>query len=95
MNQLEINEQIYDILKCLVHSSDLYSRDEVDLNAVAFLRKLGKMVVKKVKCPECGVEHYPYDLWGEYCNSECYDYHTGHKYRGSVTSPKGNVNGVS
>ena len=88
MNQLEINEQIYDILKCLVHSTDKYERDAVDLNTVALLRKLGKEIVMSVKCPECGEKHFPDKLYGEYCNSECYDYHCGHKFRPSTPTAK-------
>ena len=44
MSQQEINEQIYEILKCLVHSTDKYERDVVDLSTNAFVIKLGKMI---------------------------------------------------
>ena len=42
--QEEINEEIYTILKCLIHSDDHYNRGVVDLNANAFLERLGKML---------------------------------------------------
>ena len=79
MSQEEINEQVFDILKCIIHSSDLYEREQVDLSAVAFLRKLGTMIVKSVKCPECGKEHFPDEVFGAFCDSDCYAYHYGDK----------------
>ena len=42
--QDEINEEVHTILKCIVHSDDNYTRDVVDLNTVAFLERLGKML---------------------------------------------------
>ncbi len=42
--QEEINEEIYTILKCIVHSGDNYERGVVDLNTVAFLERLSKMI---------------------------------------------------
>ena len=54
--QEEINEEIYTILKCLIHSDDHYNRGVVDLNANAFLKRLEKMLhppqdetIKRVK----------------------------------------------
>jgi len=41
MTQQEVNRAIYDVLKCLIHSTDKYDRGVVDLNAVALLQKLG------------------------------------------------------
>lgn len=41
MTQKEINRGIYDVLKCIIHSTDNYERGVVDLNAVALLQKLG------------------------------------------------------
>jgi hypothetical protein len=41
MSQQEVNRAMYDVLKCLVHSTDNYERGVVDLNAVALLQKLG------------------------------------------------------
>ena len=42
--QEEINEEIYTILKCIVHSGDNYTRGVVDLNTVAFLERLSRML---------------------------------------------------
>lgn len=92
MSQEEINEQIYDVLTCLVHASDKYNREAIDLNAVALLRKLWRMLPRsKVKCPECGKEHTPDGSFGEFCDSGCYAYHYGDKIRFSIA--KANKNG--
>ena len=42
--QLQINEEIYDILTCLIHSDDHYNRGVVDLNANAFLKRLRSLI---------------------------------------------------
>ena len=44
MSQEEVNTAIYDILKVIIHSTDNYNREVVDLNAVALLQKLGAEV---------------------------------------------------
>ena len=60
MKQEEINRAIHDILTVLIHSTDNYEREIIDLNAVALLRKLSKLTKGAiVKCPECGREHLP------------------------------------
>ena len=41
MSQKEINRGIYDVLKCIIHSTDNYDRGVIDYNAVALLQKLG------------------------------------------------------
>jgi len=42
--QRKINEEIYDILTCLIHSSDNYDRGVVDLNADAFLKRFRRLL---------------------------------------------------
>lgn len=42
--QRQINEEIYDILTCLVHSDDHYERGVVDLNANTFLQRLRTLI---------------------------------------------------
>ena len=44
MSQQEINEEIYDILLCLIHSTDHCERGVVDLNADAFRKRLRKLL---------------------------------------------------
>jgi len=41
-----------------------------------------------VKCPECGKEHEETELWGKFCDSDCYAYHYGDKVRLSPTTAR-------